>query len=225
MEKKTLKSIELFCGGGGSSLGLRRAGFKHQLLLDNDKFCIATIKHNRKKWKVCQEDITKYSFKKFKGKIDLVSGGFPCQAFSIAGKRKGFDDERGNLFYEFVRAIKEIKPKVFLCENVEGLKSHDGGKTLEIIIKEFKELSYVVSYKILDTSNYSVPQKRKRMIIVGINNKFSTVPFCFDKIIKGKRVLTLHDAIMAPPINPILHEEDGGIKYSEKKKKIMKKSS
>lgn len=114
----------------------------------------------------------------FKHKIDLFVGGSPCQSFSIAGARGGFEDTRGTLFYEFVRLIKEIQPKVFIYENVFGVLNHDKGKTWETMQNVFSELGYYFSFRILDSRNYGIPQGRRRLFVVGFKdvnayNKFS----------------------------------------------------
>jgi DNA (cytosine-5)-methyltransferase 1 len=126
-------SIELFAGAGGLALGPEKAGFKAVLLNEIDKDACQTLRDNRHDWGVRQDDITNIDFKSFAGEVDFLSGGFPCQAFSYAGKKLGFEDTRGTLFYQFARAIKEIQPKDFLGENVRGLLKHDHGRTLSSI--------------------------------------------------------------------------------------------
>ena len=126
-------SIELFAGGGGLALGMEKAGFKHILLNEFDKSACDTLRKNRPNWNVVEGDIHKVSFKDYEGKVDFLSGGFPCQAFSYAGKKAGFEDARGTLFFELARAVKEVKPKVFMGENVKGLYTHEKGHTFEVI--------------------------------------------------------------------------------------------
>ena len=140
--QRNYKIIELFAGAGGLALGLEKAGFESLLLNDIDKDACETLKKNRVNWNVKNCDIKEYDFTKFKGKVDLLTGGFPCQAFSYAGKKLGFNDTRGTLFYEFARAVKETIPKVILAENVKGLVSHDSGKTLETIRDIIEEIGY-----------------------------------------------------------------------------------
>jgi len=130
--KKDFKLIELFSGAGGLAIGMHKAGFDTVLLNDFDKDSCMTIQRN-KNWHVAHDDIANLSFKKYKGAVDVLSGGFPCQAFSYAGKKGGFEDTRGTLFFEFARAVNECKPKVILAENVRGLVSHDKGRTLNTI--------------------------------------------------------------------------------------------
>lgn len=126
--KREYTSIELFAGAGGLALGMEQAGFKHIMLNEHDKYACATLKRNRPLWNVIENDIHKLDFKKYANSVDLLTGGFPCQAFSHAGNRYGFEDARGTLFLELACAIREAKPKVVLCENVRGLLSHDSGR-------------------------------------------------------------------------------------------------
>lgn len=126
---------------------------------------------------VCDIDGTKY-----KGKLDLLVGGSPCQSFSMVGKRRGFDDTRGTLFYEFARVVKENQPKVFIYENVKGLTNHDNGNTFEIIKATFDELGYKYFYKVLNAKDYGVPQHRERIFVVGFKDK--NVKFDFPKPIE-----------------------------------------
>ena len=113
--------VELFAGAGGLALGLEKAGFKSILLNEKDKFACQTLRFNRPEWNVIEDDIANVDFRHLQGKVDLLTGGFPCQPFSYAGKQLGFEDIRGTLVFEMARAIKEIQPKVFLAENVKGL--------------------------------------------------------------------------------------------------------
>lgn len=101
----------------------------------------------------------KQNFQNSKGKFDIVTGGFPCQAFSLAGKKLGFEDTRGTLFYEFARCVKEVNPTIFMAENVKGLISHDNGRTLSVILNVFEELGYDVQYQVLNAVNYGVAQE------------------------------------------------------------------
>lgn len=122
-------------------------------------------------WNVIVDDIAKIDFTSYNNKIDFLSGGFPCQAFSYAGNKKGFGDTRGTLFFEFSRAIEEIKPKVFLGENVRGLLNHDNGRTINTIKRKIKEIGYtLIEPRVLKAIYYKVPQKRERLFLVGIRN-------------------------------------------------------
>lgn len=121
------------------------------------------------------EDIRFLNGKKYKGKIDLLVGGSPCQSFSTYGKRMGLEDTRGTLFYDYARLIKETQPKAFIFENVTGLLNHDGGKTWEVIKQVFESLNYNINYKVMDAEYYGLPQMRKRVFVIGINNNIKTL--------------------------------------------------
>lgn len=161
---RKLHSIELFAGAGGLALGLEKAGFEAVLLNEIDKAACATLRKNRPHWNVQERSIAELDFKPFHNKVDLVSGGFPCQSFSYAGKRLGFEDARGTLFYEFARCLKEVNPPIFLAENVRGLLEHDEGRTLSSIKDIIDELGYyLIEPKVLKAIFYQVPQKRERL--------------------------------------------------------------
>src|SRR5699024_9187497 len=115
------------------------------------------------------DDIANIDFSEFRNNVDVVTGGFPCQAFSYAGKSLGFQDTRGTLFFEMARAIKETQPKLFLAENVRALLNHDKGRTLEVIKNVIDEIGYtLIPPKLMKAIFYKVPQKRERLILVGI---------------------------------------------------------
>ena len=172
-----MKSIELFAGAGGLALGLEQAGFEHIGLVEFDEDAAATLKTNRPNWKVLCEDIAKvaqrdleYEFGIKKGELDLLSGGAPCQSFSYAGKRLGLEDVRGTMFYHYATFLHKLQPKMFLFENVRGLLTHDSGKTYKTILDIFRQEGYKVSFRIMNAWDYGVPQKRERLITIGIRN-------------------------------------------------------
>jgi len=202
------KVVELFAGAGGLALGLENAGLKTELLIEIDRDCISTLKKNKPAWKVMHNDVNKVNFKNIKA--DVVTGGFPCQSFSYAGKKLGFGDTRGTLFFEFARAVKEIKPKICIAENVAGLKSHDNGKTLATMIKVLKDLGYNVQCKILNAVDHEVPQKRQRIFIVGTK---PGIDFYFPE--KSNKKITLKESLKDVP-------KSNGAEYSEARKEIMK---
>ena len=140
-----------------------------------------------------------YDVKMFDGfdytnKIDLLVGGSPCQSFSIAGARGGFDDTRGTLFYEYARIVKEIKPKIFIYENVYGVLNHDKGRTWDTMQNVFNELGYSYKYQVLDAKNYGIPQGRRRIFVVGFLDSQQCDRFCFPKPIELK--YSMHDFIL-----------------------------
>lgn len=187
-EKKTkhgFKTIDLFAGVGGIRLGFENAGFKTVFANDFEAKCKDTYDLNFKDSKLIVEDIRKISINDLP-KFDFVLGGFPCQAFSIAGYRKGFDDEkRGNLFFDVARIIDAHKPEGFLLENVKNLKSHDDGNTFKVIEKTLKDLGYHVKSKVLNSMEYgNIPQNRERIYIVGFKNKNYHDKFEFPEPVK-----------------------------------------
>ena len=213
-------SIELFAGAGGMALGMEKAGIEHVLLNDFDYSAIQTLKKNRPNWNIIHGDIKKIDFKPYKG-VKLITGGFPCQSFSYAGKQRGLEDTRGTLFYEFARALKEAQPKVFLAENVKGLKSHDRGKTLQTMIDVFSSMGYsVLEPKILKGINYRVPQKRERLFIVGIKKEYiSKVSFQWPK--PEDKIYTLKDALKKGELYSCDVPKSQGQTYPQKKKKVL----
>jgi len=201
------KVIELFAGAGGLAVGLEEAGLETILLNDNDKDCIKTLKKNRPKWNVVEGDIRKISFKKLKA--DVVTGGFPCQAFSHAGKRLGFEDTRGTLFFEFARCVKEVDPKIFVAENVANLERHDKGHTLEIMKNVLSSFGYKVKHRVLNAVDYGIAQKRRRIFIVGTK---PGIKFEFPESIAERRVLK--DVLKGAP-------KSNGYKFTPRRKEIL----
>ena len=194
-------------------LGLEQAGFEGLAFVEFNFWACQTLRKNRPEWNVIEEDIHHVDFKEFDGKVDLVSGGPPCQAFSYAGKRLGFGDTRGTLFAEFVRCIKECNPKIFLFENVPGIISHDKGRTFQTVLHEFESAGYTLQYQVLNACYYGVGQKRKRMILIGIRNDLAdNHPFYFPK--PDKEWTTLKDVLKNVPLSE-------GLKYSDKKRQVM----
>ena len=184
-----MKSIELFAGAGGLALGLEQAGFEHIGLVEFDKSAAKTLMFNRPNWKVLCEDIALVSerdleleFNIKKGELDLLSGGAPCQSFSYAGKRLGLQDVRGTMFYHYATFLQKLQPKMFLFENVKGLLTHNNGKTFKTILDIFEEQGYKAVYKVLNAWDYGVPQKRERLITIGIRKDlFGKCTFTFPK--------------------------------------------
>lgn len=214
-------SVELFAGGGGLALGMEKAGFDHLLLNEFDHSACETLRHNRPNWNVVEGDIHDIDFTPYRDSIDFLSGGFPCQAFSYAGKRLGFEETRGTLFFELARAVKEIHPKVFMGENVKGLLEHDGGKTMETIKNVISELGYtLIKPRILKALQYDVPQKRERIILIAIRNDIAPfVDFKWPDV--SSEVRTLRDAFYKGNLYDTDVPESEGQQYPESKKRIM----
>ncbi len=214
-------SVELFAGAGGLALGLEKAGFNHLLLNEIDHDACATLRHNRPEWNIVEQDIKTVSFKNLKGKIDLISGGFPCQAFSYAGKQGGFNDTRGTLFFELARAVDEIRPKIFMGENVKGLLAHDSGRTLNTIKNVIAELGYtLIEPHIMKALFYQVPQKRERLILIAIRNDLAKHAN-FKWPAPYHRIMTLRDAFYKGELYASDVPASAGQKYPPNKQKVM----
>jgi DNA (cytosine-5)-methyltransferase 1 len=187
-----LKVGGLFAGIGGIELGFKKAGFEISWANEIDKNAAITHRINHKH-KLFEKDLKKLQTHEVE-KIDILTGGFPCQAFSVAGYRKGFDDERGNVFFEILRFIDDLEPKVLFLENVKNLRSHDNGKTFKTIINELESRGYHLSYKVLNSSQYAnVPQNRERIYIVGFKDKEVYDNFEFPK--PKKLTKTINDLL------------------------------
>lgn len=181
-----IRTIDLFAGIGGVRLGFEKAGFKTVFSNDFEPKCKLTYDLNFADSKLVVEDITKIKVEDLP-EFDFLLGGFPCQAFSIAGHRQGFDDlkGRGNLFFDVANIIAERKPAGFLLENVKNLKTHDGGNTFKIIYKTLEDLGYFIKHKVMNSMEYgSVPQNRERIYIVGFRDKQKFEAFEFPEPIK-----------------------------------------
>ena len=165
-----MKFLDLFAGIGGFRLGMESAGHECIGFCEIDKFARASYKaiHNTK-GEIELHDITAVSDESIRGlgSVDIICGGFPCQAFSIAGHRRGFEDTRGTLFFEIARFASILRPKYLFLENVRGLLNHDGGATFETIIRTLDELGYDVEWQVLNSKNFGVPQNRERVFVIG----------------------------------------------------------
>jgi len=203
-QTKTKNVVDLFCGAGGLSKGFEWAGYNIVAANDYYRYACETYKNNHPKTKLIEGDITKKEIKNklfevIKGKqIDVIIGGPPCQGFSNAGKRL-VDDPRNFLFREFVEIVRKVKPKVVVLENVEGILTMNEGKSFESIKESFKELGYKIEGRKLHIVRYGVPQKRKRVVMIGVmvgnpNN-------CYPKeiILDEEKYLTVGEAISDLP--------------------------
>jgi len=200
-----MKSVELFAGAGGLAMGVSRAGFKHQAIVERDRHACATIRDNQKRgvrparlWPLFEGDVREFDFSSINGELDLLAGGPPCQPFSLGGKHRGPKDDR-NLFPEAVRAVRLLKPRVFMFENVKGLLRESFAKYFEYIVLQLtypevarndtddwtthlslleqhhthgreRGLHYRVIFRMLNAANFGVPQKRERVFIVGFRS-------------------------------------------------------
>jgi DNA (cytosine-5)-methyltransferase 1 len=160
-----MKAISLFAGIGGFDLPLTRYGHEIVYVNEWDKYAAQTYEKNFKH-RPDTRDIRSVPSKEIPN-ADIIVGGFPCQIFSIAGKRKGFDDTRGTLFFEIARILRDKRPRYFILENVKGLLSHDSGKTFSTILRILSDLGYEYEWQVLNSKNFGVPQNRERIFIVG----------------------------------------------------------
>jgi len=169
-----LRLSTVFSGIGAIEHALKRMGVPYELVFacDIDNFVKETFFANynidESRWFKNIQDI---DGKPFKDKVDIFVGGSPCQSFSLVGKRRGFKDSRGTLFYDFARLVKEIQPKIFIFENVKGLLSHDSGQTWEVIQNTFGELGYDFKAQVLNAKDYGIPQHRERLFVIGFKKR------------------------------------------------------
>ena len=211
--------LELFAGAGGLAIGMEKAGIECVALNEIDKWACQTLRKNRPEWKVLEGDIRTFDFSEYYNKIDIVTGGFPCQAFSYAGKKLGLADARGTLFYEFARVVKEVNPPICIGENVRGLLSHENGKTLEGMISILDEIGYnVVPFQVLKAINYNVPQKRERLILVGIRKDISAK---YEYPEPSNKIYNLKDALKKGELFDCDVPDSVGAKYPKSKKDVL----
>lgn len=187
MSNYTLGS--LFAGIGGIDLGFEKVGVKTIWANEIDSYCAETYRANHKNTNLIVDDICNLKTSNLPT-VDILAGGFPCQPFSIAGYRKGFEDDRGNLFFQIIRLLKEFKcenrpPKVVFLENVKNLYNHNNGETFKLVREELKNLGYFVTEKILNTCEYgNIPQNRERLYIVAFLNEEQKNKFIWPKKVK-----------------------------------------
>lgn len=196
-----LRVASLFAGIGGICYGFNQAGAKVVWANEWDKDACKTYRHNFGGDYLVEGDIKQVNAEDIPD-IDILNGGFPCQAFSVAGLRKGFDDERGNLFFEIERILKVKRPRAILLENVRNLETHDNGNTFRVIREHLQSLGYYVCHKVLNTMEYgNVPQHRERIYIVGFLDEETYNRFEFPDAIP--LTLTIHDIIDATEKKPL----------------------
>jgi DNA-methyltransferase (dcm) len=188
---KKYKLISLFCGAGGMDYGFHHGNFDIVWANDFDEDACKTYAENLG-GNVVHGDITKID-KKTIPNCDVVIGGFPCQGFSVANNKRSMKDERNFLYKELLKVVKEKKPKVFVAENVKGLLSMENGKVIKMIVKDFEDLGYKVDYKVVLSSEYGVPQKRERVLIIG--NRVGVKNIFPKKTHKENEFVTVKEAI------------------------------
>lgn len=211
--------LELFAGAGGLAIGMEQAGLKCTALNEIDHWAAETLRVNRPNWNVMEGDIRNLSFAHLNGAVDVVTGGFPCQAFSYAGKKLGLQDARGTLFYEFARAVQETSPAICIGENVRGLLNHDNGRTLQGMVSILDEIGYrVLEPRVLKAMFYNVPQKRERLVLVGIRKD---IDVNFEYPQSNKKVYTLKDALKKGGLYATDVPVSAGAKYPVSKKEVL----
>ena len=196
-----MKFLNLFAGIGGFRLGMEAAGHECVGFCEIDKFARKSYKaiHDTK-GEIELHDITAVSDDTVRGigRVDVICGGFPCQAFSIAGKRQGFEDTRGTLFFEIARFASILRPRLLFLENVKGLLNHDRGNTFETILSALDELGYDVEWQVLNSKNFGVPQNRERVFIIGhLRGKRTRGVFPFggnSEEINGNNIIQINDS-------------------------------
>ena len=199
----------LFSGIGAAEHALKRLKVKSEIVFAGDidphvrESYFANYEITEDRW---HDDVHNFDARPFLGKVDIVVGGAPCQAFSMVGKRGGLADTRGTLFHEFARVIRQCEPKVFIFENVRGLLSHDEGRTWAVIQNEFKKLGYAIQYEVLNSRDFAIPQNRQRLFVIGF--KKVTTKFEFPKPVPLK--LTMQELL----------EDTCGSQYYLKKKGV-----
>lgn len=216
---RNFKVLELFAGAGGLAIGLEKAGMSCVALNEIDRWAAATLRKNRPHWNVIEDDIQNVSFESYRDKVDVVTGGFPCQAFSYAGKKLGLQDARGTLFYEFARVVQETRPAICIGENVRGLLNHDGGKTLQGMISILDEIGYrVLSPQVLKAIHYNVPQKRERLFLVGVRKDLD-IHFEYPR--PSNKIYNLVDALKKGDLFDTDVPESPGTQYPESKRSVL----
>lgn len=169
-----MRYVSLFSGGGGLDLGLESAGFEPVVCVDNDPVSCQTLEHNRPEWNVVCDDIRNFDATPFEG-ADVVAGGPPCQGFSTAGKGDPADP-RNFLWREYMRVVREVKPRAVLLENVSALTHRRNGDHLSGLMEELETQGYQFAYGVLNAADFGVPQARRRLIIIGIRDGVASLP-------------------------------------------------
>jgi len=188
--------IDLFSGIGGFHYALNSFGATCVFASEIDPKASYTYTNNHEI--IPKGDITKIDEKDIPTH-DILCAGFPCQAFSISGKQKGFEDTRGTLFFDITRIVNHHKPKILFLENVKNFAKHDNGNTLKIVLNTLKKMNYTVHYKVLNTSHFGLPKNRERIYIIAFNNSdFDSVSFNFPK---EYRISSLDDILEENPVD------------------------
>ena len=207
--------IEVCAGCGGLSTGFMNAGFDPVLLNEMIPVFCQTLEANHPGVLIEKKDMRTLDLSTYHGRVDVLMGGVPCQAFSQAGERKGLEDPRGQLIVEFNRLVRQVAPKILMVENVSGLLTHAGGATLRGVLDLFEnDGAYKVYFKLLNAVDYEVPQKRQRVFIVGVRQDILATHGDFTYPTPSTKKVVLRDVLADVPPSP-------GIAYSEAKRAVM----
>lgn len=214
----------LFTGIGSIEHALKRLNINHKIEFACDickyvkESYFANYTINEKDW---YSDVKDVNGEKYKN-IDMIVGGSPCQSFSFVGKQKGFDDDRGNLIFEFIRVIKESQPKIFIFENVKGLTTHDNGKSFEYVKSKFNELNYTIQYSILNGKDYGIPQSRNRLFLVGIKSQYDNIHINIFPPPKIELLTKMKD-LLEDNVENKYYLQEKGVAFVTKEQNIKKK--
>lgn len=207
-----MKAIDLFCGPGGLSLGMKDSGIIPELCVERSKDAITTYTNHSDGCIHINKDIRDISFSNYKNKIDVIFGGPPCQPFSIGGLRKAQQDER-DMIPEFIRCIAEVKPEAFVMENVPGLVTKRARPYFDSALEWLSQLGYKLNWAVLHAGDYGVPQKRKRLFVLGSRNEFLRFPFpthgsLTNKKHKKSSAYLNHSSLGAPAVTPVTYAKN-----------------
>ncbi|WP_330182748.1 DNA cytosine methyltransferase [Nocardia sp. NBC_01503] len=210
-----VRTIDIFAGAGGLSLGLIEAGFDVRNAIEWDRDSAATYRQSHPKTKMQECDIAQVDFGQYKGEIDVVAGGPPCQPWSDGGHRLGEDDPRDGLPH-YLRAVKDIAPRAFIMENVSGLVRGSRLAHMETYFEAFRSLGYTVSWEVLAASDYGVPQSRRRLFVVGIQGKRFKAPTPTHKVgtVKAGDILSAERVIGDPNTSKVTYAKKPHIRPS-----------
>jgi len=197
-----IRTIDLFSGAGGLSLGLKQAGFKAEAAIEIDRFAVATYARHSPDVELISSDVRRVNFRSFLNRVDVVVGGPPCQPFSSGGRRASRSDAR-DMIPEYLRALSEIRPIAFLMENVPGLAVGDRRHYLNEVIEAMRRLGYVVATRVLKAEEYGVPQKRRRLFVVGMLEGEFTFPDPTHGPGCGQPFVTVSDALPKHPVGEL----------------------
>lgn len=213
-----VRSVDLFCGAGGLTLGLQQAGWKTAAAVEFDPSACRTYAHNFPHVDLICGDVRQVDFTVFNGAIDLVAGGPPCQPFSVAGNQRAHDDPR-DCIPEFIRAVEEARPRAFMMENVAGLASRRHALYLEFALERLRALGYHVVHNIVDAADYGAPQHRKRLIVIGMAQGPFQFPDATHGPIAGRPYVTAREALGGAPV-----DQPNKAKVTFAKKPVMRPS-